>query len=369
MKIVNVEFTTYQLKFEDGVRSYSNSILNFNSEALTFVRVETDEGLTGVSLAKPPDAAFRDQIVARLLGEDPLNYASNWYRMFTGWRKRIVKGDAIAAIGAIDIALWDLRGKIMNAPVYQVLGGFRNRVPVYAAGGYYAEGKGIAELGEELNSYVAAGYRAVKIKVGGAPFKEDVARVHGAREAIGPDIGLMVDANNAWNSHEALKFARAVEDCDLAWYEEPCWPDDLDGARRLCDALDMPVASGEVEYTRWGFRDLIERGAADIIQADPCYCGGLTEWVRIAALASAHHMYMAPHGQHYLGAHAVAAVDNGLIVESYLPLRPWQDRFISGPELDNGDLVLTDAPGLGLEINFDALEQAAEPFADTHPSR
>jgi L-alanine-DL-glutamate epimerase-like enolase superfamily enzyme len=232
-------------------------------------------------------------------------------------------------------------------------------VPAYAAGGYYEEDKGTTGLAAEMARFVAAGYKAVKMKVGGAPLAEDVSRVGAARDAIGPEISLMVDANNAWNATEAIRFGRAVERFDVSWFEEPCWPDDLAGAAEVCRSLDMPVASGEIEYTRWGCRDLIEQGAADIIQADPHTAGGLTEWVRIAALASAHHLPIAPHGNHYLGAHAVGAVDNGLIVESYARLQSWQDDLFEPWDLDNGELVLPQVAGLGIGVDLAALKRAA----------
>jgi L-alanine-DL-glutamate epimerase-like enolase superfamily enzyme len=215
------------------------------------------------------------------------------------------------------------------------------------------------EYCKELAGFVAAGYRGVKMKVGGAPLEEDVARVRAAREAIGPGVRLMVDANNAWTMTEALAFGRAAQQYDITWLEEPVWPDDMRGSAELRSRLDIPIASGENEYTRWGARDLLESRAVDILQADPQTCGGLTEWVRIATLASAQHVPMAPHGDDYLGAHAVAAVDNGLTVESYAELRPWQHQFIEPFALDDGELVLPDRPGLGLVVDEAALERAA----------
>lgn len=357
MKIIDVRVTAYDLG--KLARPFHNSILVTESKRIAVAQVETDEGLCGVSLASEGSLRFVAALRERLLGENPLDAARLWHRMFTGWRKPVVKGDAVAAIGTIDNALWDLRGKALSQPVYRLLGGFRSRVPAYAAGGYYEDGKGPNQLAEEMLGFVQAGYRAVKLKVGGATIREDVARTAAARAAIGPDIKLMVDANNAWTASEALRFGRAVEEFDLDWFEEPCWPDDHAGMAALAATLSVPIATGEIEYTRWGFRDLIERRAVDIVQADPQTCGGLTEWVRIATLASAHHLPMAPHGNHYVGAHAVAAVDNGLIVESYAGLSPWQDDFLGGIAFTGGDLVLSETPGLGIEIDLAALERAA----------
>lgn len=357
MKITAVTFRSFDLgEYE---RPYRNSILTTRRRSMTFAVVETDEGITGIAFSDLKASGFAESLSARLVGEDPIDAARLWHRMFTGWRKPVVKGDAVAAIGAVDNALWDLRGKALGLPVYRLLGGFRDRVPVYAAGGYYEEDKGIAELVAEMESFVAAGYRRVKMKVGGAPLAEDVARVRAVRHALGDDIDVMIDANNAWNVTEAIRFGRAVEDQRPYWFEEPCWPDDLDGMAELRRAVQIPVATGEIEYTRWGQRDLIERQAVDIVQADPQTCGGLTEWVRVAALASAHHLPMAPHGNHYLGAHAVAAVDNGLIVESYAGLHPWQEEFLAPVELRDGELVLPQSPGFGIVVDWDGLERAS----------
>lgn len=358
MKITDVRVQSFNLgKLE---RPYRNSILTTTTKGVSLVQVDTDEGVSGVAFGGGRERqSIEGPIRDRIVGESPLNAARLWHLMFTGWRKPVAKGDAISAIGAVDNALWDLRGKLADQPTYRLLGGFRDRVPAYAAGGYYEEDKGTSGLAAEMERFVAAGYRAVKMKVGGAPLAEDVARVRAAREAIGPSIRLMVDANNAWNAPEAIRFGRAVEAFDIGWFEEPCWPDDLAGAAEVCRALDMPVASGEIEYTRWGCRDLIEAGAADIVQADPHTAGGLTEWVRIAAIASAHHLPVAPHGNHWLGAHAVAAVDNGMIVESYARLQAWQDDFFAPWELDEGELVLPQKPGLGIEVDLEALRRAA----------
>jgi len=360
MKVTGVRVLSFDLgKLE---KPYRNSIITTSAKTVTFVEVETDQGEVGRAFAAEREAPMIEGPVRdRILGQDPLNAARLWHAMFTGWRKPVVKGDAISAIGSVDNALWDLRGKLLGLPVYRLLGGFKDRVPAYAAGGYYEEGKGVAGLVAEMERFVAAGYRAVKMKVGGAPFREDVERVKAVREAVGPDISLMVDANNAWGAAEAVRFGRAVERYDITWFEEPCWADDLAGAAEVCRALDIPVASGENEYTRWGCRDLVEQRAADIVQADPHTAGGLTEWARIAALASAHHLPVAPHGNHWLGAQAAAAVDNGMIVESYARLQAWQDDFFAPWELDDGELVLPSTPGLGIEVDLEALRKAARP--------
>ena len=257
MKITDVVVHSFNLG--ELERPYHNAILTTTAKEVTFVEVRTDGAVTGMSFAhlrerEMIEGPLRD----RILGANPLHAARLWNQMFTGWRKPVVKGDAISAIGAVDNALWDLRGKIYDQPVSVLLGGFRERVPCYAAGGYYETDKGTSGLAAEMARFVASGYRAVKMKVGGAPLGEDVARVRAAREAIGPDVALMVDANNAWGAVEAIAFGRAVEPYDIAWFEEPCWPDDLRGAAEVCRSRNC--SGGRAGDTRRAGSDRVGGG-------------------------------------------------------------------------------------------------------------
>ena len=292
------------------------------------------------------------------MGEDPLRIGHLWDKMYMGGtRKPVAKGSYISSMGAIDNALWDLKGKIVNQPVWKLAGGTQSRVRAYAAGGYYEEGKGLPELCAEMVSYVQAGFRAVKMKVGwpGIPLKGDAERVRAVREAIGPDIDLMIDANNAWDAKTALKFARMVEQYEPYWFEEPVPADDYRGGALLVSSLDMPIASGENEFTRWGARDLIESQAADIIQVDPTTCGGISEWLKIAAMASAYHLKMAPHGNPNIGSCCVAAVENGLITENYPTA--FHDALMGPVDFrPDGYIYLSDKPGLGIDWDESLIE-------------
>lgn len=357
MKVTDVRFLHYPLGPYDP--PFHNAVTSFRAKRMAFVEVHTDEGLIGTAPTLT-NGRLLELLKPQVVGEDPLDSSRVWHKMFVGWRKPVAKGEMIAAIGSIDNALWDLRGKLLGQPVYRLLGGHRSRVPVYASGGYYADGKGLDELAAEMAGYVATGYRAVKMKVGALKVADDVRRVEVVREAIGPDCGLMIDANGAWGRSDAIRFVRAVEHCDLTWVEEPCWPDDLAGSTEIRQAVGIPIAGGEIEFTRWGFRDLIDSRAVDIVQADPETCGGLSEWVKVAAYASAHHLPVAPHGYQHLGATATAAVDNGQIVESLDDLHPWRREFIAPLKLENGEFVLPEAPGLGIEIDHAALEKATK---------
>jgi D-arabinonate dehydratase len=277
------------------------------------------------------------------------------------WVPKLIgrRGLTTRAISAIDIGLWDIRAKVAGLPLYKLLGGFRDRVPTYIAGGYYEEGKGLKELQAEMAANVELGARAVKMKVGGVSMREDVERVKAARAAIGPDVKLMVDANCAYRAYEAIQFARRIEDFDIFWFEEPVAPDDYDGHRRLAEATSIPIATGENEYTRYGFRDLIEHRAAAILNADAKVLGGVTEFMKVAALAQAHDLDIAPHGSQDIHVHLVAAIANGLILEFYRDtFDPMWGKVYHHTVRVNPDGTVSppDVPGIGADPNYAELE-------------
>jgi len=350
MRITDVVVNRFSMGPLENAFHNSNSRSVFSEKAFAFVEVHTDEGVTGIAPTYARQV-MRPSHIARLkpvvVGEDPMNSARLWAKMYPY--------SDVGAIGAIDNALWDLRGKILGQPVYRLLGGVRDRVPVYASGGYYHEGKTLDDLAKEYIGFVDAGYVVVKMKVGGLSVPEDAARVAIVREAIGPEIGLAVDANRAWDLPTATRFVRAVEKYELAWVEEPLAVQDLAGARQLRQRIDAPLAGGEGSAGRWEFRDLIDQGAIDIVQPDCENCGGLTEWMRIAAYASAHWLKVSPHGTHLTAAHAVAATENATSVEGLEELFPWRREVIEHWPVINGELSLPQTPGLGIVIDEDAV--------------
>ncbi|MBM3957611.1 MAG: mandelate racemase/muconate lactonizing enzyme family protein, partial [Gemmatimonadetes bacterium] len=280
----------------------------------------------------------------------------HWREM---WRPKLVgrRGITTRVISGLDIALWDLKGKITGLPLYKLLGGFTDRVETYIAGGYYEEGKGLRELAAEMERNMELGARAVKMKVGALPINQDVERVRVVRETVGPDVKVMVDANNAYRHYQAIEFARKVERYDLFWFEEPVEPDDYAGMREITRSTSVPIAAGENEYTRYGFRDLVDRRAIDILQPDALIVGGITEFMKVAALAQAHDLDVAPHGSQEVHVHLVAAISNGLILEYYRDsVDPMQGRIFTEPLLiEDGRVRAPDRPGLGIELNRDAL--------------
>jgi len=277
------------------------------------------------------------------------------------WVPKLIgrRGLTTRAISAIDIGLWDLRAKVAGLPLYKMLGGYRDRVPIYMAGGYYVEGKGLKELAEEMVGYVEWGARAVKMKIGALSIREDVERIKVVREAIGLDVKLLIDANCAYRCYEAIQLAKRVEEYDPFWFEEPVAPDDYQGFRRLAEQTTIPIATGENEYTRYGFRDLIATGAVPILNADAKVLGGVTEFIKVAALAQAYDLDIAPHGAQEIHVHLVAAIANGLILE-YYPVRfepMWGNIYHETLQLnDDGTVSPPSVPGMGIDPNYEALE-------------
>src|SRR4051812_18213455 len=260
------------------------------------VRIETDEGLFGIGEADTAPAVARAAVdmpashaIAQGLGElvvgrDPLQIEPIWHDLYEKSVHFGHRGVALHAMSAIDIALYDLAGKILGQPVHRLLGGaFRDRVPVYASALMPWTLDGVREI---VSSYREQGYRAVKLGWGpiGQDARQDVELVRTAREACGPDLDLMIDAGRVWTWKQALQMSRRFEEFELAWLEEPLPVDDLDGYARLCERASVRIASAENETTIFAFREWIERAGLDIVQPDLARCGGFTQARRIAAL-------------------------------------------------------------------------------------
>src|SRR5712692_3751214 len=263
------------------------------------------------------DTVLKDVV----LGEDPRFTERLWDRMFKQSLLVGRRGGMLRAVGAIDLALWDALGKLHGEPLYRLLGAFRDEVPAYASGGYYRPDiDPLAEIEGELGRYAERGFVDFKIKVGGRSIAEDHERVKRAREVIGPKARLALDANNAYNDvSTAIRAAAAFAPYDIWWFEEPAYPDSLPNSARIAAAISMPVATGEIEATRWGFRDIITSGAAQILQPDAVVLGGVSEWMKVAHLAAAHDFPVAPHWNANVHVHLVAAVSNGLTIEFFHP--------------------------------------------------
>jgi D-arabinonate dehydratase len=351
------------------------------------VEVETDEHVTGIGEAGvgggATAAVIERTLKPMLLGEDPLLIEGLWQRMFARTRQFGRRGVVMNALSGIDIALWDIAGKVAKMPLYRLLGGARERVEAYASGGFYSEGKSVDDLAGEAEGYRALGFRGMKMKVGRNPStqthlrhlvehaekcvvepEEDIARVAAVRRALGRQAKLMVDVNCAWSPAMAIAMGRALEPYDLYWIEEPVATDDIDGSARVAAALATPIAGYETEIGLYGFRELIGRGAVDIVQTDIAWAGGFSECRRIAALAQAHHLMMAPHafaGAVLLAAslHFIAAIPNGLVLEFDQNPNGLRDELLKEPFAvgPDGMMRLPERPGLGIELDPAAVDR------------
>lgn len=343
-----------------GLRPWSDGGYHDQKSVFGYVEVFSDEGPSGFCPGAATPSVVENDLKPMIVGENPLEVERIWKRLFQGWRHP--KMDELLTISKVDVAIWDLMGKALHQPVWRLLGGARNRVRAYGAGGMYQAGKGIAELVDEMSGFITDGFGAVKLKVAGVSLEEDVARVKAVREALGPHVDLLVDANHAWSPSEAICFARAIAEFNPYWLEEPVYPWDYRGCAEVARALDIPVATGENVSTRYAFRDLIDARSADIIQADATYCGGITEWRKIAAYADAHNLPMAPHGDAHVGAACVGGASNGLIVEvgMYAGRQTARPPTVQPLVVKDGWITLGEEPGFGFVIDRDALQWNVE---------
>jgi D-galactarolactone cycloisomerase len=271
----------------------------YDTRTAMLVEIETDAGLIGWGECYGParmTAAVVDSVARWLIGEDPLRTDVLWQMIYGRLRDHGQKGVVIQGLSGIDIALWDIKGRHFGVPVHRLLGGAqRMEVQAYATGLYRRKsGDPLRYLAEEAAGYVAEGFRAVKLKVGFG-VEEDAAVTRSVREAIGPDVALMVDANHAYDAVAAISLGRRIEQCDIGWFEEPVPPEDVAGYRSVKAALSIPIAGGECEFTRFGFRDLFVSRALDVVQPDTCAAGGLSECKKIADMAEAFGIRYNPH--------------------------------------------------------------------------
>jgi L-alanine-DL-glutamate epimerase-like enolase superfamily enzyme len=334
----------------------------------TLVRITNKDGVEGIGFCcggtkagHISTIAVRDLLRSHVIGRESHEVESIWHDMFRDSILHGRRGSVMRAISAIDIALWDLRAKELGIPLSQLLGTYKkDNLPAYASGGVYYEGQTADDLAKELRGYVDMGFKAVKMKVGHLKPDEDVIRVKAAREAIGESVHLLLDANNAWpDAASAIRAIRPLEDYNPGWIEEPVMPDDIEASAAVKAATRIPVATGEIEATRWGFRQLIHHNAASILQPDAAVCGGITEWRKIAALAAAHTLPVAPHWFPEIHMHLVAATPNAIWVECVPHTKVASFALIlkEPVETQNGAVVLPKGPGIGIELVEENVER------------
>jgi D-galactarolactone cycloisomerase len=352
-----------------------------SSRGATLIEVQTDEGVTGWGEAlcqglQPPEiaaSAIDHALKSLIVGADPLQPEVLWHRMYHQTRDYGQKGALIGAISGIDIALWDIAGKVRREPVAKLLGGmFRTRVEAYATGFYRIKGHGEASrLAREAETHVANGFRALKIKLGFG-IDDDLAVMRSIKE-VAHKQDVMIDVNHAYSVADAIRLGRSLEDMGwrLRWYEEPVVQEDLDGYAEVRRALATPIAGGENEYTLFGFKELLARRAVDIAQPDICIAGGFTGCRHIVALAHAHGVQVNPHvwasavGQAAslqliatipIANHSVFPKD--ILLEFDTSSHPFREHLTDGPlRQREGWVEIPQKPGLGIEVSKDVLKK------------
>ena len=363
--IAEVQACTVRVPLE---RALSFSTRGVVAREYCLVRVRDEDGVEGIGFnyagtagAAVVATAVRDLFARVVTGEDPYRVEGLWQEMYQEGLLHGRTGSVMRALSAIDTALWDHNARAVGLPLWRFLGGVhRETVPAYASGGYYFDGKGPEQLAEEVRAHVERGFEAVKIKVGRLGPAQEEARVAAVREAVGPDVLVMLDANNAWpDLPTALRAVRRFEAYDPYWIEEPFSPDDIDNHARLARSTSIPVATGEIEAGRWRHKELLDKEAAAILQTDAAVAGGVTEFRRIAATAASYGVPVAPHWFHDLHVHLVGATPNATFVEyfpdsSVLNFRELVDTQL---EVRDGRLVLPTTPGLGFGFDEDAVRR------------
>ncbi|VIO70107.1 D-galactarolactone cycloisomerase [Bradyrhizobium ivorense] len=346
----------------------------YDTRTAMLVEIQTDQGIVGWGECYGParvTAAVVDCVAPWLIGENPVRTDYLWRMVYARLRDHGQKGVVIQALGGIDIALWDIKGKYFDAPVHQLLGGAqRTQITAYATGLYRRTAADpIHYLAEEASDYVAEGFAALKLRVGFG-VQEDAAVTRAVREAIGPTVAIMIDANHAYDSIAAIRLGRMIEQHDIGWFEEPVPPEDIAGYRAVKSVLSIPIAGGECEFTRFGFRELFVTHALDIAQPDTCAAGGLSECKKIADMAEAFGIRYNPHvwgtGIAIAASLQLLAVLPPHTPPSLMPVEPIlefdrtehpirQAILLEPVEHVRGVVQVPDGPGLGIEIDRKAL--------------
>ena len=359
MKIKSFEAATLLVPEDDP-------LANMPEEAgrrrpIVTLRLRTDQGVEGIGVTLYGGQMTRslrtavEELAALTIGEDPLRIERIVAKLHQGTGDACGPGGIFTlALSAIDVALWDIKGKALDQPLWKLLGGHRDRVPTYASGSL-RRGLSDDQAQRAARTLLQKGFRQMKTQMalpGNPTPAEEVRRVRVVREAIGPDITLMCDINQRWRPEQAIDIGRRAEDVNLFWLEDVTTADDYDGLARVTAALKTPIAGGEYVWGIVPFRHMIEAHSVDIVMIDLARVGGVSQWMKVAGMAEAFNLPVVSHVMPEMLVHMVAACPNGLTVE-YMP---WMlALYEETPVVDKGELVLPDRPGLGLKFDEKAI--------------
>ena len=354
---------------EDLEKEFFFSQWEYSNRKICIVKIICDDGMVGWGEAYGPPTVVKESInyiKQNIIGMNPLESDVIWSTLFRRVHDYGRSGVFVSAISAIDIALWDIKGKYYKLPVSTILGGsYREKIRPYATGLYFSDSKTLTDdLCNEALEYVNEGFKSIKMKVG-LNLKDDIANVKAVRNAIGPDIELMIDSNHAYSYDEALKLSKKLEDQDIKWFEEPLSPEFYDQYSDFKSKSLIPVAAGECEYLRYGFQKLLDKNCVDFLQMDICSCGGLTEAKRISALSSTKGVKVIPHtwGSGIAFYTAINFISNlepipgRLYMEdAYIEYDRTENKIRENIIKDNiimkdGYISVNDKPGLGVDVD------------------
>lgn len=359
MKISAIQVTPLAVPLRRPIRT---SVHDFSHAHTVLVQMQTDDGLTGLGWCfafearKAAALALLVEDLAEIYRDrDPVavraNHAAAWKDMnFLGHA-----GAAMIALSALDTACWDLAARAAGQPLYRFLGGDRDRFETYASSGLWLD-RTMDELVAEAEQLVADGHRAMKMRIGQAAFMKDIERVRNLRAAVGPEITLMVDVNQAWSESVAIRAGRELESLDIFWLEEPVFYSDIEGCARVSAALDMRVATGETSYGSAAMKQHLDARAADVLMPDLQRMGGITDYLNTCALCAAYDQPVSSHLFTEASAHVLAAQPHGLMLEH---MEWWEELFDAPLVVEAGQVVLPAGDGLGLELSADALTRFA----------
>ena len=374
MKITGVKTHIVDTVIPEEHRVRSGAGYKLRRQA-AFVELTTDEGIKGygpcsfgsASLDLGSVATLCDNtFAASLVGEDPHRIEYLWDKIYYGSILRVhgARSVGVAILSAIDIALWDIKGKALGAPIYQLHGGaFHDPVPCYSSSVYWDTPDGAVA---QAQAFVDMGFKAFKVKVG-LDVENDIACLHAIRDAVGYDVDMLVDANQCYTRHLALRVGRELDKLNVPFFEEPLSIDDVDGHAFLAERLDVRIATGENMYTRWDFLPFFQKQAIHVVQADASRCGGISEAKRIVDLAGSFHLHAIPHTFSdaltiVANLHVVAASSNAPIIEYDKTYNEIQEKLVTNPPLVHDSMIeLPTAPGLGVDIDWDFV--ADHPFS------
>lgn len=354
---------------EDLEKEFFFSQWEYSNRKICIVKIISDDGIVGWGEAYGPAPVVKESInyiKQNIIGMNPLESEVIWSTLFRRVHDYGRSGVFVSAISAIDIALWDIKGKYHKLPVSTLLGGsYREKIRPYATGLYFSNSKTLTDdLCNEALEYVNEGFKSIKMKVG-LNLKDDIANVKAVRNAIGPDIELMIDSNHAYSYDEALKLSKKLEDQDIKWFEEPLSPEFYDQYSDFKSKSLIPVAAGECEYLRYGFQKLLDKNCVDFLQMDICSCGGLTEAKRISALSSTKGVKVIPHtwGSGIAFYTAINFISNlepipGRLYneDAYIEYDRTENKIRENIIKDNiimkdGYISVNDKPGLGVDVD------------------